>query len=265
MKIEHQSAAGRTTALLFLLLFLAVAPLAGNARDYYAIKIYRFKEQSQVERVEKFLKEAYLPALHRAGISTVGVFKPIEGDTVAGLSVFVWIPLKSLAQFDELAQKLEKDLQFRAAGATYLEAAHNQPPYSRIETILLKSFQDMPQFKIPRHQTPPAERIYELRSYEGPTEKLFHKKVEMFNAGGEIKLFEKLDFNAVFYAEVIAGSTMPNLMYLTTFADPKTHADRWNTFRNHPEWKELSAMEKYKNTVSRSVKYLLHPTDYSDF
>lgn len=87
----------------------------------------------------------------------------------------------------------------------------------------------------------------------------------MFNEGGEIRLFKKLDFNAVFYAEVISGSTMPNLMYLTTFADMPTHDDRWNAFRNHPDWKTLSALPEYKNTVSKSVKVLLHPTDYSDF
>jgi hypothetical protein len=87
----------------------------------------------------------------------------------------------------------------------------------------------------------------------------------MFNEAGEIKLFMQLDFNAVFYAEVVSGSTMPNLMYLTTFADMPTHDKRWETFRAHPEWKTMSALPEYQNTVSRSVKLLLHPTDYSDF
>ena len=39
----------------------------------------------------------------------------------------------------------------------------------------------------------------------------------MFNAGGEIDIFTKLNFNAVFYGDVIVGSHMPNLMYLTCF------------------------------------------------
>jgi len=38
---------------------------------------------------------------------------------------------------------------------------------------------------------------------------------------------------------------------MTTFADMKAHDERWDAFRNHPEWKALSAVEKYKNTVSR--------------
>jgi hypothetical protein len=87
----------------------------------------------------------------------------------------------------------------------------------------------------------------------------------MFNEGGEIKLFASLEFNAVFYAEVISGSTMPNLMYLTTFADMATHDAHWDAFRNHPQWKKLSALDEYKHTVSKTVKTLLSPTDYSDF
>jgi hypothetical protein len=122
----------------------------------------------------------------------------------------------------------------------------------------------MPEFGVPSHKTPPSERIYELRSYEGPTEQYYRKKVEMFNYGGEIDLFKRLDFQAVFYSEVISGNTMPNLMYMTTFSDMKSHDEHWNTFRNHPEWKTMSALEKYKNTVSHSVIQLLHPTEYSD-
>jgi hypothetical protein len=247
-----------------LFMLFSFSEYAKAAQEFYAVKIYRFNNQAQVDRVEKFLKEAYIPAMHRIGISKVGVFKPIEGDTVAGLSVFVWIPLKSLQQYTELPGLLEKDAQYKSNGTDYLEADNKNAPYARMETILLKAFPDMPKFGIPTHTTPPSNRIYELRSYEGPTEKMFGLKVEMFNAGGEIKLFDKLGFNAVFYAEVISGSTMPNLMYMTTFADMKAHDEHWDSFRNHPEWKALSAMEKYKNTVSRSVKYLLHPTDYSD-
>lgn len=247
-----------TTSLLF------VVSSTATGRDFYALKTYHLQNQQQVEQVEKYLKEAYLPALHRAGIKKVGVFKPIEENTEIGLLLFVWLPLKSLEQFANLNELLEKDKDYRAAGAEYLEAPYNKAPYQRIETILMKAFADMPEFVAPAHTTPPSQRVYELRSYEGPTEKIFQKKVEMFNAGGEIALFKKLNFNAVFYAEVISGSAMPNLMYMTTFQDMKTHDERWDTFRNHPEWKVMSALEKYKNTVSNSTKYLLKPTDYSD-
>ena len=87
----------------------------------------------------------------------------------------------------------------------------------------------------------------------------------MFNEGGEIKLFKSLDFNAVFYAEVISGSSMPNLMYMTTFSDMASHDAHWKAFSNHPDWKKLAAINEYQHTVSKIVKILLFPTDYSDF
>ncbi|HBL75774.1 MAG: NIPSNAP family containing protein [Bacteroidetes bacterium GWF2_42_66] len=258
-----------SASVLFFIVLIVLSFLFGESstaarRDYYALKVYHMKDQSQSDRVEKYLKEAYIPALHKAGIQKVGVFKPIEEKAETGLLLFVWLPLKSLEQFSDLNATIEKDAQYQAAGTDYIEAAHNNTPFQRIETILLKAFENMPAFSVPNHSTPPSERVYELRSYEGPTEKMYQKKVEMFNAGGEIALFKKLEFNALFYAEVISGSAMPNLMYMTTFSDMKSHDEHWDTFRNHPDWKVLSGMEKYKNTVSNSTKYLLRPTDYSD-
>lgn len=248
---------------IFTLAFTVSALSA--TRDYYQIQVFRLTGKVQEEKLDNFLKNAYLPALHKAGIQKVGVFKPIDSDTTAGKRVYIWVPFKSLNHFAEIREMLENDQQYQTKGVDFLGAPFDQKPFIRKESILLKAFADAPDFFIPNHQTAPSERIYELRSYEGPTENLFRKKVKMFNEGGEIKLFKKLDFNAVFYAEVVSGSTMPNLMYLTTFADMKTHDERWAAFRAHPEWKSLSALSEYKNTVSKSVILLLRPTDYSDF
>ncbi len=234
-------------------------------RDYYQIQVFRLNGKIQEEKVDNFLKNAYLPALHRAGIQKVGVFKPIESDTTSGKRIYVWIPFKSLEHFAKIQDELANDKQFQTSGSDFLGAPFDHVPFVRKESILLKAFPDAPEYFIPTFKTSPSERIYELRSYEGPTENLFRQKVKMFNRGGEIKLFKSQDFNAVFYAEVISGSTMPNLMYLTTFADMPAHDAHWKAFSNHPDWKALSAMPEYKNTVSKAVIILTHPTDYSDF
>ena len=78
----------------FFLILIFFSPQISKAAsyDYYAIKIYHLKDQSQAERVEKYLKDAYLPAMHRAGIKTVGVFKPIDESADAGLSVLSGSP-----------------------------------------------------------------------------------------------------------------------------------------------------------------------------
>jgi hypothetical protein len=251
--------------ILAVLLFATTEIALAAGRDFYQIQVYRLSSKAQETRTDNFLKMAYLPALHRAGIKTVGVFKPIPSDTISGNQIIVWLPLTSLDQLDKLQSTLSSDVAYQTQGADFLNSAFDNVPFQRKESILLKAFAQAPAFVIPRHQTKPSERIYELRSYEGPAENLFRQKVKMFNEGGEIKLFKSLDFNAVFYAEVISGSTMPNLMYLTTFADMAAHDTHWNAFRDHPDWKKLSARSEYQHTVSKAVIKLLNPTDYSDF
>jgi len=251
--------------IILVLLFAAVQFVNAAGHDFYQIQVFRLNSKAQETRTDNFLKMAYLPALHRAGIKTAGVFKPIASDTISGNQIIVWLPLTSPDQLDKLQSTLAKDAVYQTAGADFLNAPFDNVSFQRKESILLKAFPEAPAFFIPKHKTKPSDRIYELRSYEGPTENLFRQKVKMFNQGGEIKIFKSLDFNAVFYAEVISGSTMPNLMYLTTFADMAAHDAHWDAFRNHPDWKKLSALSEYQHTVSKSVKMLLYPTDYSDF
>lgn len=255
----------RLLTITAILVFALAQFGAAAGRDFYQIQVYRVSGIAQETRVDNYLKMAYLPALHRAGIKSVGVFKPIPSDTTFKNQVIVWLPLTSLDQIEKLKNTLAKDVIYQKTGADFLDAPFDNVASLRKESILLKAFPDAPAFILPKFKTKPSERIYELRSYEGPTENLFLQKVKMFNEGGEIKLFKSLEFNAVFYAEVVSGSTMPNLMYLTTFADMAAHDAHWEAFRNHPDWKKLSALTEYQHTVSKSVKMLLSPTDYSDF
>jgi hypothetical protein len=255
----------RQLTIAAILVFALAQFVTAAGRDFYQIQVFRLSGKAQEERVDNYLKSAYLPALHRAGIKTVGVFKPIPSDTTSGKQIIVWLPLTSLDQLDKLQNALAKDADYQKAGADVLNAPFDNVPFKRKESTLLKAFPDSPKFFIPKFSTKPSERIYELRSYEGPTENLFRQKVKMFNEGGEIKIFKSLEFNAVFNAEVISGSTMPNLMYLTTFADKTSHDAHWKAFGSHPDWKKLSSLAEYKNTVSKHVIMLLYPTDYSDF
>ena len=251
--------------LVFLASTLNGFASAPPKQQYYEIKIYRISQKSQEDRVDAYLKDAYLPALHRAGIPIIGVFKPIETDTAFGKLVYVLIPLKTFDEFIKLPEILGKDKVYAEAGSSFVDADVNDPPYLRYESIFLKAFMNMPQFVAPKFTTLPTEKIYELRSYESATEAKAVKKIQMFNQGGEIALFDKLKFNAPFYGEVLVGSHKPNLMYMITFSDMKSHDEHWNAFRESPEWKSLSGMEEYKNTVSKANVFLMHPTSYSDF
>ncbi len=254
--------------VLLLLCFIALSFRSFGAakQQYYEIRIYTISGPAQEKMVDAYLKDAYIPALHRAGISKVGVFKPVETDTAGyGKLVYLFIPFKTMQQYAELPGILEKDKVYTAAGKSFVDAPFDNPPYQRHQSILLKAFLFMPEFAAPSFTTPVSERIYELRSYESATEAKAAKKIDMFNQGGEIALFEKLKFNAVFYGEALAGNQKPNLMYMTTFSDMKSHDELWKAFGGSPEWKKISGLEEYKNTVSTIHVHLLHPTSYSDF
>jgi NIPSNAP protein len=259
----------RKSILFFLTLLLSISYLNAMevtaGRDFYQIKVYHLKNEAQEKTVEDFLKQAYLPALHRAGIAKVGVFKPIpEVDKPAEKLIYVFIPFSAYKDFSSLEKSLGKDQKYLEDGKTYLTALLDNPPYDRIETILLNAFTGSTSMNLPKLNSPMKDRVYELRSYESPTEKLYWNKVEMFNKGDEIGLFKKLNFNAVFYGEVIAGSRMPNLMYLTTFENRADRDEHWKAFFGDDHWKKLSAMPQYKNNVSKNDTRFLFPADYSD-
>ena len=258
-------------ALLFFAIQSRAVPVGGGnqplkaGRMFYTLKVYQLKNDTQEIRVNKYLREALLPALHRHGIPQAGVFSAVGNDTAAIRRIYVLIPFNSLEEYFKLPATLEKDQQYLGDAKDYLDARYDDPAYLRTETILLQAFPDAPVVKKPGpFTTPPAQRIYELRSYEGPSEPLFANKVRMFNEGGEVPLFERLGFNAVFYGSVLAGAHMPNLMYMTSFEDMNAREAHWKTFGADAFWKKLSSDPQYQHNVSHIDIVFLHPADYSD-
>ena len=251
---------------LFLISFLvgvkANNPLA--ARDYFELRVYHFVDKAQETIIDDFLKNALLPALHKQNRKLVGVFKPLANDTATDKRIYVLIPHKSIKDFAELPWKINKDKDYLAAGSAYINATYDKPVYRRMETILLYAFEGMGSIVKPQLSGSRADNIYELRSYEGHTEKIFRNKVDMFNKGDEVGLFKRLGFNAVFYSEVIAGSKMPNLMYMTSFNNMKERDEHWKSFTTDPAWKKLSADPKYQHNVSKNEITFLRATEYSD-
>lgn len=253
---------------LFFLIFSSTISAQSSGRilpqEFYQIKIYHFTNAEQEVELDDYLKTAYLPALHKASIKNIGVFKPLTNDTAADKRIYVFFAAASAEKLIGLTAQLLKDKVYSEGAKKYMAAAFDHPHFTRFETILLKAFLMAPQMKTPNLKGEKKERIYELRSYESATEKLYNSKIKMFNEGGEIALFKRLDFNAIFYADVISGSRMPNLMYMTSFENKTERDEHWKTFGADPEWKTLSALPEYQHTVSKADVILMHATDYSD-
>lgn len=258
----------KKTIQVLLFICISATAFANNSKPkqiYYQVIIYHLKSDAQIATVDGYLKDAFIPAVHKNGIDKVGVFKPITNDTASDKRIYVFMPMKTIDQIDKIDEAIWKDADHDKNGATYLNTAHNQPAYQRKESMLVKAFEKMPGYAVPNLTGTVAEKIYEFRSYEGATEKLYRSKVDMFNAGGEIALFDRLQFNAVFYGAVLSGAHMPNLVYMTSFNNIAERDAKWKTFSADPEWKTMSSLPKYLNTVSLHEVVLMHATAYSDF
>jgi hypothetical protein len=251
-------------ALLLLSITSTAATLTkALGRQFYQLLIYHIQDKSQESRMDKFLTEAYIPALHRNGIKTVGVFKTLNIDTAKDKKVYVFLPFKSLAEFQKTSKLMETDAQLIAKGSDYINAAYNETPYLRVESVLMEAFAGMPELKKPNFSNPKSERVYELRSYESPTEKLYRKKVSMFDKE-EVEIFDRIGSQPIFYGEVLSGSKMPNLMYITTYSNMESREAHWKTFGSDPKWKRVSALPEYQHVVSKADITFLTPADYSD-
>jgi len=231
----------------------------------FQIRIYHLKNDAQVKATDNFLQTAFLPALHRFGIKKIGVFKPISNDTATVKLIYVLIPFSSADQWEKLSNRLLSDAAFKSSAKDFLNADSKNPGFERMESILLQPFSQHPDLTLPKQKN--DERIFELRSYESPTEVLFEKKVAMFNTGGEIPIFNRLGFNPVFYGKVISGSRMPNLMYMPVFDNVQQKNEGWKRFGSDTTWKRISTDPKNQNdvNVNHIDSIMMHSTDYSDY
>jgi hypothetical protein len=233
-------------------------------KDFYQLRVYHLKDDNQVNMTDNFLKNAYLPALHRFGIKNIGVFKPLANDTASDKRIYVLIPFSSSEQWASISDKINNDAAFNAGAKDFLAADSKTPSFVRMESILMEAFPKQTHLVFPKQKNP--ERIFELRSYESPTIHLAKKKMDMFNKD-EINIFNRLGFDPVFYGKVISGSRMPNLMYLPIFKNVDDRNAQWKVFGNDAKWKEISTDPANENNVSVSHidSILMHAADYSDY
>lgn len=244
---------------------LAATNLAGasaNAgstpqRQFFEWRQYHLRTGTNKNMVGEFLKSVGIVALNRIGIKPVGVFTPVYGPSNAKL--YVLLVHDSLESVLNASARLLEDKEVREKGASFLDASISEPAYVRFESSLMVAFSHLPKLEVPALK----ERIFELRIYESHCAKMGKKKVEMFNEGGEIAIFKKTGLTPVFFGESIIGPNLPNLNYMLAFKDMADRDQRWQVFRDDPDWKKLSANPAYRDTVSNITDIILRPTEYS--
>ncbi|MBD1365092.1 NIPSNAP family protein [Mucilaginibacter sp. ZT4R22] len=230
-----------------------------HSTDYYELRTYTLKNETQQKLVEDYFQYAAIPALNRIGIRHVGVFTELkpEGQT----KIFVLTTYNGLAHLSHIADNIGKDAEWKKQGAAYLNAPASAPAYERIESSLMKAFKHSPLLVAP----PKTARIFELRQYQSASEAAGKKKIEMFNDQGEIDIFKRLGFKPVFWGETIIGPLRPNLTYMVTFDDLAAKDAHWKAFVDDAQWKKISAVPEYADAllVNKITSTLLVPTAYS--
>ncbi|OHB64557.1 MAG: hypothetical protein A2Y77_14125 [Planctomycetes bacterium RBG_13_62_9] len=232
---------------------------ASRVGSYYELRRYEIETEEQKAGFDRFASEVAIPALNRLGIRPVGVFYPNEGLS----PIYVLLPHMIIESFTTLTERLGEDQEFLEKGAQFVDAPADKPAYKSMEVQLMMAFEGMPRLERP---TDAPTRVFQLRTYESPSEKTGLKKIEMFNTG-EIEIFRKVGLHPVFFGQTLAGAKMPNLTYMLGFKDMDESKANWKKFGADPDWQKLRATPGYADKEilrSKGITNLyLKPASYS--
>ena len=222
----------------------------------YEWRTYEPRYGAPQSGIENYIKDALMPALNRQGVKSVGAFREMGKSDPAKLHVLIAHP--SFEAYTTAYSRLAGDQAFNQASQAYTSLAPEKTPFIRYTTSLMSAFDGLPQLVVPAKET----RIFELRTYEGHNEDAVRRKIKMFNVD-EISIFNKVKLNPVFFGEVIAGEHMPCLTYMLTFKNMEERDANWKQFGADADWKRVSQLPEYANTVSNIIRIFLEPTAYS--
>ncbi len=238
------------------------ASSSGKPRQYYELRKYLLTNGQQTQLTEKYVSSALIPALNRLGISPVGVFNLYLGPETPTL--YLLLPANSLDTLVSSHLRLREDQEFLSAAEPFWNAPATSPAFTRVESDLMIAFEGWPQLVVPPPTAQKGPRVFQLRSYESPSDRDHVRKVRMFHEG-EFEIFQKAGFWNVFFSDALIGSRLPKLTYMVSFSDLKQLDELWAAFGSNPDWKKLSARPEFsfEPIVSNITNLILKPTQYS--
>jgi hypothetical protein len=233
------------------------------AREYYLLRRYSLASGPQTRLTESYFQDALIPALKRMGLGPVGAFKLDIGPETP--SYWLLIPGSNAEALATLDLQLAGDAAFLKAADAFWNARAAAPAYQRVDSTLLAAFHGWPKATSPAAAATKAKRIFQLRTYESPSDGEHALKVEMFHSG-EFEIFLKAGFHPVFFGDTLIGSRMPSLTYMLSFGDTEELNAKWDVFRNDAEWKKLSSNPRFSfdPIVSNIGNLILSPLGCSE-
>jgi len=192
------------------------------------------------------------------GIGPVGAFRVDIGPETPVF--YLLVPGTSALALVELDLRLADDAAFLTAAEPFWNATAAGPAFERVECWLLLAFAGWPRLTPPVSAASKGKRIFQLRTYESPSNGEHVRKVEMFHSG-EFEIFLRAGFHPVFFGDALIGSRMPSLTYMLSFADQAELDAKWELFRNDADWKKLSTSPRfaYDQIVTNITNLILSP------
>ena len=240
----------------FISLFILLSVLTFGQKEYYELRKYELPYNSSEKELHLYLKNALIPALNQKGIKNIGVFEDL-GNSIPKI-IYLLIPYQSIEMYSQAITALNKDKNFLKKRKEYDRIRLSKKVYNRYTTSFLIAFDGLPKLINPK----PGSKLFELRTYEGYSEDAVRRKIKMFNEG-ELLIFKETGLNSVFFGEQVSGSLMPALTYMLSFSSMEERDVNWKKFADHPEWKRMSALKEYEDTVSDIKRNFLKPLSYS--
>jgi hypothetical protein len=240
----------------------AAQPAAAPKREYYLLRRYNLASGPQLKLTESFLSGAMIPALQRLGLGPVGAFRLDYGPETPAF--YVLIPGPSVEQLATLNLQLAADAEFLQTADPFWNARSAAPAFQRAENTLLVAFTGWPRVTPPAAAATKGKRIFQLRTYESPSNGEHIRKIEMFHSG-EFDYFKAAGCHPVFFGDTLVGTRMPNLTYMLSFPDIAALDAGWDAFRSNPDWKKLSSSPRFAfdQIVSNVTNLILSPLDCS--
>ena len=207
--------------------------------------------------LDDYFKGALIPAYNRCKIS-IGAFQLYkEAEKQQRYLLFVYPDLQT---YNKVRQEVWNDAEYQRAARPFFESSAPDPVYSDFQTYLCEAFDKMPEMRMPDK----SRTLFQYRNYYSPNEEANKRKINMFNVE-EIALFDKVGVNSVCYGEILSGTRMPALIYLTWYKDEDAFNKAWDAFRVHPDWNQMRVKPEYQNTATNNQAILLSPMPYSQF
>ena len=251
--IQH---AAITTAALATGKLSFASPKSAIKKELYELREYEIHFHGNQNALHEYLEKAFIPALNKNGVKSVGVFR--ETGKTEPAKVYVLIAYPSFEDYLAINEKVKLDDEFKKNSATWDKMPAEVPVFNRYDTSLLIAFDGFTALKVPAREP----RIFEIRTYEGYNEDAVKRKIKMFNEE-EFTIFNRTGLHPVFFGEAIAGPHLPCLTYMITFKNMEEREKNWAAFSADADWKRVSADAQYANTVSNIRRVFLEPMPYS--